>query len=90
MAKWVDHVQNNIFINPPPLPLLCSPTPSTTGSYGRQADRQADEIQVNFEIFKISCELKFLTCASVQNHFSSTNAFHAVGLLDKAYWKVVL
>ena len=23
MAQWVNHLQNNIFINPPPLPLLC-------------------------------------------------------------------
>ena len=23
MAQWVNHLRNNIFINPPPLPLLC-------------------------------------------------------------------
>ena len=23
MAQWVNHLQNNIFVNPPPLPLLC-------------------------------------------------------------------
>ena len=23
MAQWIDHLWNNIFINPPPLPLLC-------------------------------------------------------------------
>ena len=23
MAQWVNRLQNNIFINPPPLPLLC-------------------------------------------------------------------
>ena len=23
MAQWVNRFQNNIFINPPPLPLLC-------------------------------------------------------------------
>ena len=37
MAQWVNRLRNNIFVNPPPLPLLCefwSPaTPSTTGSY---------------------------------------------------------
>ena len=23
MAQWVNRLQNNIFVNPPPLPLLC-------------------------------------------------------------------
>ena len=23
MAQWVNHLWNNIFVNPPPLPLLC-------------------------------------------------------------------
>ena len=23
MAQWVNHLQNKIFVNPPPLPLLC-------------------------------------------------------------------
>ena len=30
-----------------------SPRPSATGSYGRQAGRQADEIILSLEIFKI-------------------------------------
>ena len=55
MAQWVNCLWNNIFVNPPPLPL--SPTPSATGSYGWQVDwqagRLADKIQVNFENFKI-------------------------------------
>ena len=44
MAQWVNHFWNNIFVNLPPLPLLCeisgallAPTPSATGSYGRLA-----------------------------------------------------
>ena len=42
MAHWVNHLQNNIFKNPPPLPLLyeISGAPSATGSYSRQAGRQ--------------------------------------------------
>ena len=62
-GQWVNHFQNNIFVNLPPLPLLCeiSPTPSATGSYGRQAGWLADEIQVNFEIFKVGCRSKYLT-----------------------------
>ena len=43
-----------------------SPTPSATGSYGRQAGwlagLLADEIQVNFEIFKVGCRSKYSTC----------------------------
>ena len=35
-----------------------SPTPSATGSYGRW---QADEMQVNFEIFKTNCTPKYST-----------------------------
>ena len=69
MAQWVNHLQNNIFINLPPLPLLCEISgalhlaqPSLT--VGREAGRQADEIQVNFEIFKIGCRSKYSTCHS--------------------------
>ena len=36
-----------------------SPTPSATGSYGRLAGRQADEIQVNLKIFKVGCRSKY-------------------------------
>ena len=43
------------------LPLLWSPTSSTTKSYGRLAGRVADEIQVNLENFKIGCRLKYLS-----------------------------
>ena len=40
MAQWVNRLWNNIFVNLPPLPLLCEisgVTPSATGSYGRLA-----------------------------------------------------
>ena len=64
MAQWVNRLQNNIFVNPPPLPLSCEISvalhleqPSLTG---KQAGMLADEIQVNFEIFKIACRLKYL------------------------------
>ena len=36
-----------------------SPTPGLT------AGRQADEIQVNFEIFKVGCRSKYSTCRFV-------------------------
>ena len=68
MAQWVNRLRNNIFVNPPPLPLSCEISgalhlaqPGLTA--GRQAGRQAgwlaDEIQVDFEIFKIGYRLKY-------------------------------
>ena len=44
MAQWVNRLWNNIFVYPPPLPLLCEIsgalyTPSATRSYGRLAGR---------------------------------------------------
>ena len=64
MAQCVYRLRNNIFVNPPPLPLSCEISgalhlaqPGLTA--GRLAGRQADEIQVNFENFKIGCRLKY-------------------------------
>ena len=68
MAQWVNRLRNNIFVNPPPLPLSCEISgalhlaqPGLTAGWqaGRQAGRQADEIQVDFEIFKIDYRLKY-------------------------------
>ena len=66
MAQWVNHLWNNIFINPPPLPLLCEISGALhLAQPGLMAGRQADEIQMNFEIFKIGCRLKYSTCCFV-------------------------
>ena len=66
MTQWVNHLWNNIFVNPAPLPLLCEISgalylvqPGLTA--GWQAGRLADEIQVNFEIFKVGCRSKYST-----------------------------
>ena len=68
MAQWVNCLWNNIFVNPPPLPLSCEISgalhlvlPGLTAGLqaGSQAGWQADEIQVDFEIFKIGCRLKY-------------------------------
>ena len=68
MAQWVNRLRNNIFVNPPPLPLSCEISgalhlaqPGLTAGWlaGRQAGRLADEIQADFEIFKIGCRLKY-------------------------------
>ena len=74
MAQWVNHLRNNIFVNPPPLPLLCEISGALHLAQsgltpGRQAGRQAgwlaDEIQVNFKIFKVGCRSKYSTCRFV-------------------------
>ena len=70
MTQWVNRLRNKIFVNPPPLPLLCEISgalrlaqPDLTA--GRLAGRQADEIQLNFEIFTVGCRLKYSTCRFV-------------------------
>ena len=58
MAQWVNCLQNNIFVNLPPFPLLYEISgvlhlaqPGLTA--GWSSIRLADEVQVNFEIFKV-------------------------------------
>ena len=64
--KSVNRLRNNIFVNPPPLPLLCEISGALhLAQPGLTAGRQADEIQVNFEIFKIGCRSKYSTCRFV-------------------------
>ena len=74
MAQWVNRLRNKIFVNPPPLPLLCEisgalhlaqPGLTAGRQAGRQAGRLADEIQVNFKIFKVGCRSKYSTCRFV-------------------------
>ena len=68
MAQWVNCLWNNIFVNPPPLPLLCEISgavhlaqPGLTAGRWQVAGRQADKMQVNFEIFKTNCTPKHST-----------------------------
>ena len=70
MAQWVNRLRNKIFVNVPPLPLLCEISgalhlvqPGLT--VGWLAGWQSDEIQVNFEIFKVGCRSKYSTCRFV-------------------------
>ena len=54
MAQWVNRLWNNIFVNRPPLPLSCEiPGALHLVQLGLTAGWQADEIQVNFKIFKL-------------------------------------
>ena len=64
MAQWVNRLRNNIFINPPPLPLSCEISGGLHLAQlgltaGWLTGRQADKIQADFEIFKIGCRLKY-------------------------------
>ena len=66
MAQCVNRLRNKIFVNPPPLPLLCEISGALhLAQPGLTAGRLADEIQVNFEIFKVGCRSKYLTCRFV-------------------------
>ena len=66
MALWVYRLWNNIFVNPPPLPLLCEIFVALhLAQPGLTAGWLADKIQVNFKIFKVGCRSKYLICRFV-------------------------
>ena len=66
MAQWVNRLRNKIFVNPPPLPLLCKISGALhLAQPGLMAGWLADEIQVNFKIFKVGCRSKYSTCRFV-------------------------
>ena len=100
MAQWVNRLRNNIFVNPPPLPLLCEisrPVHLTQPGLmaadrqaGRLAGWLADKIQVNFKIFKVVCRSKYSTCASFNQGTASLQPYQCIpaSFLGKAYCKV--
>ena len=60
LAQWVNRLRNSIFVNPPPLPLSCEISGALhLAEPGLTAGRQADDLQVSFEIFKLSCRMKY-------------------------------
>ena len=66
MAQWVNRLRNKVFVNAPPLPLLCEISGALhLAQPGLTAGRLSDEIQVNFEIFKVGCRSKYSTCRFV-------------------------
>ena len=87
MVQWVNRLRNNIFVNPPPLPLLCEISgalhlaqPGLTAGrpFVCPSVRLADEIQVNFEIFKVGCRSKYLTCRFVNQGTASLQPYHCI------------
>ena len=76
MVQWVNHLRNNIFVNPPPLPLSCEISGALHLTQpglmaGRLAGWQADEIQADFEIFKIGYRLNIQVFASFNEDTAS-------------------
>ena len=90
MVQWVNRLRNNIFVNLPPLPLLCEifgvlhlAQPGLTA--GWPSIQLADEIQVNFEIFKV-----IRLFVSFTQGTASLQPYQCIpaGFLGKAYYKV--
>ena len=81
MAQWVNRLRNNIFVNPPPLPLLCEISGAlhlAQRQAGRPSVRLADEIQVNFKIFKVGCRSKYSTCRFVNQGTASLQPYQCI------------
>ena len=94
MAQWVNRLRNKIFVNPPPLPLLCEISgalhlaqPGLTA--GRQAVRQTKYRRISkFSKLAVGRNIRVVaSLTKVQHHFSLTNAFQPV-FSGKAYCKV--
>ena len=48
MAQWVNRLRNNIFVNPPPLPLLCEISGALhLAQPGLTAGRQAGRLSIH-------------------------------------------
>ena len=79
MAQWVNRLRNKIFVNPPPLPLLCEISGALhLAQPGLTEGRLADEIQVNFEIFKVGCRSKYSTCCFVNQGTASLQPYQCI------------
>ena len=70
---------------------ICPYPPTTSGSYGREAGRLADEIWVDFEILKLFYRLNYSDFYFVQYHcnFTAVLELHSVDFRQvKVYFKV--
>ena len=48
MVQWVNRLRNNIFVNPPPLPLSCQ----ISGEYNRVLQQAGRQIKGKFQNFQ--------------------------------------
>ena len=90
MAHWINRLQNIIFVNPPPLSLLCVISGALhLAQPGLTAGRLAGRRNTGeFRTFQSWLYVDLLLCLTkVQHHYSLTNAFQLV-FLSKAYCKV--
>ena len=87
MVQRANRLRNKIFVNPPPLPLLCEisgalhlaqPGLTAGRQAGRPSVRPADEIQVNFEIFKVGYRSKYSTCPFVNQGTASFQPYQCI------------
>ena len=91
MVQWVNHFRNNIFVNPPSLSLLCEISGALhLAQPGLTAGRLVDEIQVNFEIFKLAVGRNIRLVALFNQGTASLQPYQCIpaSFLGKAYWKV--
>ena len=92
MAQWINHLRNNIFVNPPPLPLSCEISgalhlaqPGLTAGWlagwlaGWPAGRRNTGKFRKFQNWLLAEILEFsLRLTKIQHHYSLTNAFQRV------------
>ena len=99
MVQWVNRLWNNIFVNPPPLPLSCEISgalhlaiaqPGLTAGMqaGRLAGRRNTGKFQRFQNWLWAEIFEFsLRLTKIWHHYSLTNAFQRV-FSDKVYCKV--
>ena len=77
MAQWANRLRNNIFVNSPPLPILCEISGALhLAQPGLMAGRLAGRRNpVNFRKIKIHYRSNSLHLTKVQHYYSCTNAF---------------
>ena len=88
MAQWVNRLRNNIFVNPPPLPLLCEISGALhLAQPGLTAGRQADEIS---KFSKLAVGRNIQLVASFNQGTASLQPYQCIptGFSDKTYCKV--
>ena len=77
MTQWTNLNQNNSFVNPRQLPLLCGISGAVhIALVGLTAGWLADEIQVNFKIFKFDTDRNVPVFASFNKGIITAVAMH--------------